>query len=185
LKGDSAFAPAHIALNSLLYDFEPHDLTASALPAASESNMAAHKAQINEARKLRQQIIHFPAWAVSVPNRASACYGLCRQASKHARSSNGVEREHYLAYYCKQAAALYAGLSPVGLASQSTAYEIRRELAHACLCADSTDRRGSPEESVRALRERAVGLLMSIRGKGLTRESRPYGPTLMPLQPRG
>ncbi len=112
LKADSTFAPAHIALASLLYDFEPHDLTASALPAASELNIAAHRAQINEARKLWQQIIHFPAWAVSVPNRASAYYGLCRQASRHARSSNNIEREHYLAYYyCKQAAALYASLS--------------------------------------------------------------------------
>jgi tetratricopeptide (TPR) repeat protein len=102
LKADPTFIPAYIALASILYDLQPdHDLT-------------ARKMRVNEARKLWQQIIHFPAWAVSVPNRASAYYGLCRQASRQARRSTDVEveREHYLAYYyCKQAAALYASLS--------------------------------------------------------------------------
>jgi tetratricopeptide (TPR) repeat protein len=74
---------------------------------------------MNEARQLWQQILHRPAWAVSVPNRASAYYGMCRQAARQARNApdadeagEGVERTHYLAYYyCKQAAALYASLS--------------------------------------------------------------------------
>jgi hypothetical protein len=43
-----------------------------------------------------------------------------------------------------------------------------------CLCAASTNRRGSPEENVRALEERAVGLLMKIQDKRLTREFRRY-----------
>jgi tetratricopeptide (TPR) repeat protein len=60
-------------------------------------------------------------------------------------------------------------------ASHSTAYEIRRELAQACLCAASINLRGAPEASVQALEARAVGLLMEIRGRGLTRESRLNG----------
>ena len=115
LKADSTFVPASIALASLLSDSardsEPTVSTSAPSPAPQ---MEGRRTRINQARQLWQQIIDRPAWAVSVPNRASAYYGLCRQArqaARQARSSSDVEREHYLAYYyCQQAAALYASL---------------------------------------------------------------------------
>jgi hypothetical protein len=56
----------------------------------------------------------------------------------------------------------------------STAYEMRRELAYTCLYAPSVNRRRASEENVRALEERAVGLLKNIQGKGLMQEVRRY-----------
>jgi hypothetical protein len=75
----------------------------------------ARETRIRDAHNLWLQITPFPAGAVSVPNRALAYYGLCRQVTRQSRrlmrDAPEAERLSYLAYfYCRQAEALYAGL---------------------------------------------------------------------------
>lgn len=116
---DTDFTAGLNALAFHLYHFDTHAPEAPAaappLPATSSLVRTSHQ---NEARRLWQQVILSPESAASLPDRASAYYGLCQDALGNAIDAAQVDdaaesrRLFSLSYfYCRQALQLYGDLS--------------------------------------------------------------------------
>ena len=93
IRADPNFIPAYNGLAATLFDFERyyHPVVAS-LSMRPRRSQLVREASSDEASHLWQQIVLSSSKHVSIPNRASAYYGLCRQALRQARySGNGKD----------------------------------------------------------------------------------------------